>query len=227
METTLQKFGLTKTETQIYLALLENQQLSGQEIRKITQIANSRVYSSLDSLIDKGLVTYFITAKHKVFSAVDPQILINISEERKKEIENIIPQLKSIQSISSNKTSSAVFEGFQGFKNALYKMAEQCRENEEVRIIGFSNQAYENKKLQYLLKSVNKISKEKNNKFKMILDSENNIFEKDRLSEGFTEIRYMPKGFVSPAAIDIFQDYVYIFMWGENPYVFMIKNEEI
>ena len=106
-------------------------------------------------------------------------------------------------------------------------MANLCSENETISIIGFSNQAYKNEKLKYILKNVNKISIKKKHKFKMILDSDNNMFAKDRTQEKITELRFMPKGFVSPAAIDIFEDKVYIFMWSENPYVFMIQNEEI
>ena len=37
----------------------------------------------------------------------------------------------------------------------------------------------------------------------------------------------MPKGYINPAAIDIFKDYVYIFLWEEKPFVFMIKNQRI
>src|SRR3989344_850440 len=44
---------------------------------------------------------------------------------------------------------------------------------------------------------------------------------------GFSEVRYIAKGYISPAAIDIFEDYVYIFLWEEKPFVFMIKNKTI
>lgn len=49
------------------------------------------------------------------------------------------------------------------------------------------------------------------------------IFKKEK----YIEVRYMPKGYISPAAIDIFEDYIYIFLWEENPFVFMIKNKRI
>ena len=37
----------------------------------------------------------------------------------------------------------------------------------------------------------------------------------------------MPEGYVSPAAVDVFGDYVYTFLWEERPTVFMIKNKRI
>mgnify|MGYP001607272634 CR=1 FL=1 len=71
-------------------------------------------------------------------------------------------------------------------------------------------------------------SAQKRQRLKIILD--NSIKEtlgKDREKEKYSEVKYMPKGYISPGAIDIFQDYVYIFLWEEKPYVFMIKNEKI
>jgi hypothetical protein len=71
-------------------------------------------------------------------------------------------------------------------------------------------------------------SLQKKQKLKIILDaSTKDTFGKDREKEKNTEVKYMPKGYVSPAAIDIFQDYVYIFLWEEKPFVFMIKNKQI
>lgn len=37
----------------------------------------------------------------------------------------------------------------------------------------------------------------------------------------------MPKGYFSPAGMNIFHDYVMLLIWEEKPNVFMIKNEKI
>ena len=71
-------------------------------------------------------------------------------------------------------------------------------------------------------------SAKKKQKLKIILDrSVKRTLGKDREKEKYTEVRYMPEGYISPAAIDVFQDYVYIFLWEEKPFVFMIKDKEI
>ena len=61
----------------------------------------------------------------------------------------------------------------------------------------------------------------------MILDNKDNVFYQGRKKEGISEIKFMKKGFKSPASIDIFQDNVYILLWDEEPYVFTIKNRNI
>jgi hypothetical protein len=63
---------------------------------------------------------------------------------------------------------------------------------------------------------------------RIILDeSTKKTLGQDRSKEKFTTVKYMPKGYVSPAAIDVFKDYTYIFLWEEKPFVFMIKNKII
>src|SRR3989344_5163483 len=64
-------------------------------------------------------------------------------------------------------------------------------------------------------------------KFKIILDNPENKFFKQRAEEGLSEIKFMRGGFKSPAAIDIFQDYVYILLWDEHPYAIRVKNKDI
>lgn len=50
----LVQFGLTRQEANIYLCLLQNKDLSGYEVSKITGISRSNVYSALASLVEKG-----------------------------------------------------------------------------------------------------------------------------------------------------------------------------
>ncbi|MGV8168480.1 MAG: TrmB family transcriptional regulator [Candidatus Nanoarchaeia archaeon] len=227
IEENLELLGLTGNEIKIYLVLLKNKELNGSELRRKTKIANSQIYASLDNLIIKGLVTYKKYATGKTYSAVNPSVLKTLAEERQKKIESAIPFLKQLQLETKEETKTAIYEGFQGFKNALHRMVDECPANETVFILGFSNQAYKNEKLAALLRDVNKISIRKKHKFKMILDNRDNKFFQRRKQEGISELRFMGEGYVSPAAIDIFKDSVYIFLWNETPFAFVIENKNV
>ena len=97
-----------------------------------------------------------------------------------------------------------------------------------IRILGFSEQEHANKSLRIFLKNINLKSQDKKQKLKILLDKKaKNTLGKDREKEKYSEVRYMPSGFLSPAAIDILQDYVYLFLWEEKPYLFIIKNKNI
>jgi len=94
--------------------------------------------------------------------------------------------------------------------------------------LGFSEQLYATKSLRTFLSNMNLKSAQKKQKLKIIMDhSAKNTLGRDRSREKYTEVRYMPKGYISPAAIDVFEDYVYIFLWEEKPCVFTIKNKAI
>src|SRR3989338_11085684 len=162
-----------------------------------------------------------------MYIALDPSVIKTILENRNKQIEESIPFLKSIQNKNISSTETAIFEGINGFRNALINLAQECPKNETIYIIGFSNQTYKNKQLADILRDVNKISKQKKHRFKMILDNPKNKFFEQRSKEGFSEIKFMQRGFKSPAAIDIFKDFVYILLWDEHPYAIRIKNKNI
>ncbi|MBS3141396.1 hypothetical protein J4405_04600 [Candidatus Woesearchaeota archaeon] len=224
----LESLGLTRNESLIYTYLLKKGSTTTGSIIKETNISNSRVYESLNSLILKGLVTYNIQKQGKYFQAAEPNKFLEIEEERKKKIQKILPELNNLKTTEKFETTSAIYEGFEGFKTAFKKIIDDCKVNGEIYILGFSEQQFKLESLRNFILNMNLKSKAKKQKLKIILDSSvKNTLGKDRESEKFTEVRYMPKNFVSPASIDIFEDYIYIFLWEEKPFVFMIKNKRI
>jgi len=228
MEEKLIELGLSKNEARIYLFLLKNPHITTGPIIKETRISNSRVYESLNSLISKGLVTYVVQKDGRYFDASSPEKFLEKEEERKKQIEELVPELKKLKIKKEFRTNTAVFEGFEGFKTAFKKIIDDCPKGETIYILGFSEQTFSTKSLRLFLSNMNLKSAKKKQKLKIILDnSVRKTLGKDREKEKYTEVKYMPEGYISPAAIDVFQDYVYIFLWEEKPFVFMIKNEKI
>jgi HTH-type transcriptional regulator, sugar sensing transcriptional regulator len=224
----LEQFGLTKNESAIYTYLLKKGSTTTGAIIKNTGIANSRIYNSLNSLLTKGLVSYTIQKEGKHFQAVDPKKLMEIEDERKQKLVALIPQLQNLKNLEQTDTTSAIYEGFEGFKTAFKKIIDDCPKDGVIHILGFSEQQFGNKSLRTFITNMNLKSAEKKQRLRILMDqSVKATSGKDRQKEKYTEIRYMPKGYISPAAIDIFGDYVYIFLWEEKPFVFMIKNKTI
>ncbi|MBM3234149.1 hypothetical protein FJZ19_03570 [Candidatus Pacearchaeota archaeon] len=224
----LEDLGLTRNEVIIYLFLLKKGETTTGPIIKETKIANSRVYETLNSLISKGLVLYNIQKDGKHFSASEPKMLLEKQNEKERKIQKLIPELEEIRNKKQETTETAVYEGYEGFKTAFKKIIEDCHKNETIFILGFSEQQYKTESLRLFLSNINLKSQKKKQKLKILLNQETReTLGKDREKEKYTEVRYMPKRYISPAAMDIFQDYVYIFLWEEKPFVFMIKNKKI
>jgi sugar-specific transcriptional regulator TrmB len=223
----LKELGFTKNEIEIYSFLIKNGSTTTGPIIRETGIANSRVYESINSLVKKGFVSYNIQKDGKHFTAANPEIILDKEKERQKGISELVKQLSSLKK-TEEETTMAIYEGFEGFKTAFSKIIEDCPKNEEIKITGFSEIAYEIESLRTFLISMNLKSASKKQKLKILVDSSvKKDLINDRKKEKYTEIRSLPEGYMSPAAMDIFLDYVYIFLWEEKPYVFMIKNKKI
>ena len=228
MKKELEEIGLSKNESKIYLFLLKNGESTTGPIIKETGIANSRVYESLNSLLKGGLVSYTVQKGGKYFKVASPNKFIEDAEERKKKIEFLVPQLEKIRCQEKGETKTAVYEGFEGFKTAFKKIIDDCPVGKEIYILGFFEQPFATESLRVFIDNMDLKSARKKQRLKIILDSSvRKTLDKDREREKYTQVRYMPKGYVSPAAMDIFGDYVYMFLWEEKPFVFMIKNKRI
>ena len=223
----LEELGLTKNEALVYLFLLKHGETTTGAIIKETQIGNSQVYETLNSLIVRGLVSYNVQKDGKHFSASDPKKFIELEEERKKRIEGLLPGLLNLKNSEQKETITAVYEGFEGFKTAFKKIIDDCPVRGTINILGFSQPEYKAENLQLFLANANLKSIRKKQKLLVITDASSKNFQKEIAKAKNTTMKYMPVGYLSPAAMDIFEDYVYIFLWEEKPFVFMIKNKVI
>ena len=62
-------FGLSRQEAVIYLCLLQNEELTGYEVAKLTGISRSNVYNGLASLVEHG-AAYVIEGSASKYLAV-------------------------------------------------------------------------------------------------------------------------------------------------------------
>ncbi len=98
---TLRNIGLTDGEAKTYLALLSIGTSTVGSIIKKSGISASKVYYILDKLINKGLVSMIVKEKKKIFTASNPERILEYLDEEKQRIdknkknaEKIMPVLK-------------------------------------------------------------------------------------------------------------------------------------
>lgn len=224
----LRELGLSENEIKLYFELLRLGETSTGPLIRKTGIASSRVYTSLGSLINRGLVSFIIKNNTKYYQAENPDILLKNVDEKRKQLENMLPELKSIMKKEEKETFSTIFEGFNGFKTAFQNQIDECTSQNEIFVIGFSPQNYAFKSLRTFLKNIDLKRHKKKIKLNIILPKESeNTIGKDREKEPHTKVRYMSGGFFSPTAMNIYKDYVLLTIWEEKPTVFLIKNEKI
>jgi sugar-specific transcriptional regulator TrmB len=69
----LGQFGLTRQEATIYICLLQNKEMSGYEVSKLTGISRSNVYSALAGLVEEG-AAYLLEGNPNKYTAVSVDI---------------------------------------------------------------------------------------------------------------------------------------------------------
>jgi len=78
----LTTIGLSEYESKVYLTLLINGPLSGNETHRASGVPHGKTYNTLEKLQAKGFVN-ILTEKPKIFKAVDPNIVIQDILEKK------------------------------------------------------------------------------------------------------------------------------------------------
>jgi sugar-specific transcriptional regulator TrmB len=68
----LRRIGLTSYESEAYLALLKSRELTAEEISKMTSVPITRVYGTLEQLMQKGFAR-IMESRPKKFHAISPE----------------------------------------------------------------------------------------------------------------------------------------------------------
>jgi HTH-type transcriptional regulator, sugar sensing transcriptional regulator len=111
----LREFGLSEKEAKVYLTLLKEGSTTVTPLFKKTQLQRGSLYDILDRLIEKGLVTYVIKSNRKHFEALDPKTFLQILEDKKEQINEILPKLMSYQ--KSEEAKVTVYKGRKGMQS--------------------------------------------------------------------------------------------------------------
>ena len=120
---TLQAFGLSEPEANIYLALLEIGPQPASVIAKKAGLKRGHTYNVLTFLLEKGVIQEFTKDKVKYFTCSSPLVLVSLLERRGEEIESkkrtliqVIPDLERIRNPMAVQPKVRLFQGIEGIK---------------------------------------------------------------------------------------------------------------
>jgi sugar-specific transcriptional regulator TrmB len=231
MREALRQIGLTKGETDVYLALIELGQTTTGPIRKEADISGSKVYEVLERLQDKGLASCTEIDGVNHYEAAHPRRILDYLdrkqqaiEEDKTTIQSLIPDLLARQD-HDEETKISVFTGFEGLKTANQDIIATLNEGETWYEMGLTDQPrawerYFNKK-QHVRAKQGIIHK-------AIINKDYESVYKARNKLPHTEYRRLPQRYEMPISIDIYNDNVTIFvLLKDDPVAIRMSSEAI
>lgn len=213
---TLEKIGLSQNEAKVYLALLELGPSLAGKITEKSKVNRRTVYDVLETLIDRGLVSYIIEANRKIFEATDPVRFLDLLKEREKEIQESLPELIAKRESSKKKQEATLYRGKKGIKTIFEDILSY--KNYEV----FGSHGRFGEVLGAYFELFQKLVKEK----KIIC----RLLVSERLRRTTTvkhaKTRFLKKEYDSPVSTIIYGDKVATIIWTDEPVGFVIKGKE-
>jgi sugar-specific transcriptional regulator TrmB len=107
----LEQLGLNEKEAIVYVACLRFPASGIAELAKHSGIQRTYLYDLTEKLIDKGFLTQTKKGDKKIFSAVDPRIILGVQREKLKNFHDIIQELESLSSKKNKRPEIVYYEG--------------------------------------------------------------------------------------------------------------------
>lgn len=147
----LEKIGISGQETRTYLALLKLQESQSGSLCKETGIASSNIYQIINTLIEKGLVSYRVQNNTKIFMPSPPEVLNELFlekqkdlEQERKEIQGLISNLKTKKPREDPQSNYKYYEGISGIKGMWHEVNSLMKKENIELIYGSKKESYEN-----------------------------------------------------------------------------------
>ncbi len=228
MENELLKFGLTKTEVSVYLALLKTGSTSSGLIIKKTELHRATVYDALKRLMEKGLVNYIIKGKTKYFEAVDPSYFQDLIERKQSELDklkaktkDVIKEMNEIKKVAGKKQEAHIYYGVGGAKTVLEDVLKHksydtfsSRGGRLGEVMGSFYKFFQKRKKQLKIKH------------RMIVNK--SLKGTEYINSVYAEKKFLPEKTISPYTTTfIYGEKLAIFIWLEQPIIFVIESKEL
>ena len=217
----LEDLGLSKGEIKTYLTLLELGSTKVGAVIEKSGMASSAVHNSINTLIEKGLVSYIKKGKIKYYQAVPAKQLIDFIEEKKKRIQKILPELELKQKLAKEKQEAEIFEGTKGITTMLNLLIEDAKKGDEYLFFA-TNVKEQNKEIQRFFLKYDVKRKDKGLIVKGLAPKE---IKKLFVNRKILNMKYLD--YPIPSNISICKDKIAFFSWGEKPVGYLIESKQI
>jgi sugar-specific transcriptional regulator TrmB len=228
----LMSIGLTRQEAKCYLSLYILGEAQGGEISNKSGIATSNLYSVIENLIQKGMVSYRLQNNKKVFVASSPDVLNEFIylkqkelDEKKKKVQTAILELKQ-NKVEKPQIETKYYRGLSGIKGMWYELSNtlpNIKKSEIVKIHSSKGGTYER-----LLGFYDLFHEERlkyNIGYHLIMDTDNKKHVEKRKRQN-SKVKSVP--LKNDAKWGVVGKYFFIYyLITKEPYGILIKDEKI
>ncbi len=217
----LQNLGFTQAEGRTYLTLLELGPTKVGRIIEKSGLQSSTIHNVLNSLAEKGFVTYILKGKIKIYQAINPSLILKHYKEREKQFEEIIPKLEAKQKLVEAEQVAEIYEGMQGLNIMLSDFIEYTKPKDHFYFFSVDVPGM-NKEIQKFFEKFDVKRQDKKLIVKGIARKELKQYYKKRK---LIKVKYVE--FPIPSNLSICNDKIALISWGEKPTGILIKSKQL
>ncbi len=224
----LTRIGLSENESKVYMALLDNGALPVGRIHEETGIDRRNIYDVLNKLISKGLVTFAVENKKRIFQSTSPKRIMLFLEdqkqainEKKKVAKKMLSRLERKFESRTSSVEAEIYRGYEGIKTIW----EDTLNYKEAMMIGAGGFGHDRMPRYWI--SFNRKRIKRGIRWKEL------VIERMRnhpmLKEKFIESKFLPKELTGPPnVIWIYGNKVTNILWLETtPIAFVVNDKQI
>ena len=222
-KTILKEIGLTEYESELYLALLEHDQISAYVLAEKTGLYRQAVYDAINRLIEKGFVSSVKDGKSQLYKAVDPKLILEYLKGKTENFEQILPDLTNLQKKSAEKIIVETYKGKNAVRICLKDVIKELRKKGGVNLCTAVDEKQFEEKYKLIMDQYERDMLHYKLKEKVILKKGT----KGVFNKGSSTYRTIPEKFFNPNPTQIYGDNVSIMILGNPDYLIIIRSKEV
>jgi len=223
----LEQIGLTKQEARAYFSLHELQEAKSGTLSQHSHIATSNLYTTLNALIKKGLVSYRLQNNIKIFMPSSPDSLKELVRERERKLREeerialeLIRKLKRKEITTEPYSNYKYYENLSGVKSMWHEINNKMKEGCLIRVYTGQKQSYQ--RLIGFYTEHHQLRAQKSVPAHLIFPLEDRELAQKR-QNNLTEVRFSE--LKNEAEWGVFGEYFYIqYLTGKTPRGFLIQD---
>lgn len=225
-ERILKEVGLSDAEIKVFLELLKVDSAMASEISKKVGVYRTNVYDILESLIQKGLVSYIIKSNRKHFLASRPEKILQFLREKQEKIKKqeekirqLIPILVGLRKPKEEELKAEIYRGKEGLKTLFEDIL-----NEGKDYVCFGYSAVSQKILPYFFIHWHKRRVKLKIRRKLLTKEQMRGSKVVKLP--LTETKYLPDKYNTPISTMIYGNKVWVLIPSDDDHISLLIDSK-
>lgn len=139
---TLLSLGLNENEASVYMAALNLGPATVLQIARASGVKRTTIYSTVESLKQKGLMNIELKGFKKLFVVAHPERLESILETQRNRFQQVLPELSALYNLKGGESFIKYYEGLEAVKPIYDELIKRVRPREDYCIISDQEKWY-------------------------------------------------------------------------------------